>query len=172
MKLIQNVIRDTATPSWLNSVPSNFGEASAGHLKADEWRTLCTVYLPLALIFAWSDGNQHYSSRSARNRCRVVLDHTMELFSAARLIFLRTMTEARCQAYRSCMIRYISRLKDVHPTAPLKASHHLSIHLYDFLKLFGPVRSWWTFPFERLIGMVTCLPHNHKFGQCASNCIL
>lgn len=34
---ICNVIQDTSVPTWLGSVPSNFGEASAGTLKADEW---------------------------------------------------------------------------------------------------------------------------------------
>ncbi|HEV7736481.1 MAG TPA: hypothetical protein VGO47_03810 [Chlamydiales bacterium] len=47
---IQNVIRDTIVPSWIESVPKNYGEAAAGTLKADEWRTLATVYLPIALI--------------------------------------------------------------------------------------------------------------------------
>jgi hypothetical protein len=37
MKHIRDVIANTATPSWLNSVPHNFGDAAAGPLKADEW---------------------------------------------------------------------------------------------------------------------------------------
>ncbi|KAI6037172.1 hypothetical protein BKA83DRAFT_4041305 [Pisolithus microcarpus] len=49
MQHIQNVIKETTIPSWLRSVPKNFGEAKAGTLKADEWRTLATIYLPLAL---------------------------------------------------------------------------------------------------------------------------
>ena len=37
MNRIREVIRDMATPSWLSSVPHNFGDAAAGTLKADEW---------------------------------------------------------------------------------------------------------------------------------------
>jgi hypothetical protein len=37
LKRIRNVIQNTSIPTWLGSVPSNFGEASAGTLKADEW---------------------------------------------------------------------------------------------------------------------------------------
>lgn len=36
---IREVIKDMVTPSWLESVPHNFGDALAGTLKADEWRT-------------------------------------------------------------------------------------------------------------------------------------
>jgi hypothetical protein len=53
MKHIQDVIANTATPSWLNLVPYNFSDAAAGPLKADEWRTMTTVYIPLALISLW-----------------------------------------------------------------------------------------------------------------------
>ena len=34
---IQSVIQNTVTPSWINSVPHNYGEASAGSIKAAEW---------------------------------------------------------------------------------------------------------------------------------------
>ncbi|KJA13345.1 hypothetical protein HYPSUDRAFT_151691, partial [Hypholoma sublateritium FD-334 SS-4] len=49
LQRVRDVIRDTDTPSWLPSVPYNFGSTSAGHLKADEWRTLTTVYFPISL---------------------------------------------------------------------------------------------------------------------------
>ncbi|KAJ3818491.1 hypothetical protein F5880DRAFT_1491291 [Lentinula raphanica] len=54
---IQSVIREALTPSWVNSVPKNFGEAKAGSLKADEWRTLSTLYLPIALVILWGDND-------------------------------------------------------------------------------------------------------------------
>ncbi|KAG2742833.1 hypothetical protein P692DRAFT_201870580 [Suillus brevipes Sb2] len=50
---IRDVIRDASVPTWLGSVPSDFGDASAGTLKADEWRSLITVYLPIALVSLW-----------------------------------------------------------------------------------------------------------------------
>jgi hypothetical protein len=161
---IRNVITNTITPSWLGSVPKNFGDASAGTLKADEWRTLVTVYLPFALISLWGAGSFHKTDAKAK-RMREVLDHSMDLFCATRLICLRTMTIHRMEAFRGLMVQYISNLRDIHPEAPYKTSHHLSLHMYEFLKLFGPARSWWTFPFERLIGILQRLPHNDKSGE-------
>ncbi|KAJ3933177.1 MAG: hypothetical protein NXY57DRAFT_865588, partial [Lentinula lateritia] len=77
---IQHVIRHTTTPSWLNSVPKNYGDAKAGSIKADEWRTLSTVYLPLALITLWGDNNGH--PPPADNLLLKALNHTMALFQA------------------------------------------------------------------------------------------
>ncbi|KAG2062592.1 hypothetical protein BDR04DRAFT_988305, partial [Suillus decipiens] len=84
---ICDVICDTTTHTWLGSVPKNFGEASTGMIKADEWQSLITIYLPIALM-------------------------------------------------------------------------SLPAHL------------WWCFSFERLIGIIQCLPVNHKFGELENTMLL
>jgi hypothetical protein len=61
MQHIRNVVDNTTTPSWINSIPYNFGEAAAGPVKADEWHTLSTIYLPLALVSSWGQGTTHFS---------------------------------------------------------------------------------------------------------------
>ena len=67
MARIREVIRDTNTPSWLENVPHNFGDVSAGNLKADEWRTMCTVYLLIILVSLWGEGTTHHSSSIANS---------------------------------------------------------------------------------------------------------
>ena len=163
MRHITDVVKNTVTPSWLNSVPLNFGEATAGTLKADEWRTMATIYLPLALVSLWGIGSSHPTAGNGE-KLRATLNHTMALFSAVRLVCMRTMNQSRMTAYRDYMVRYIRDLHVVHPDAPYKTSHHMALHIYDFLELFGPVHSWWCFPFERLIGLLQRQPSNHKFG--------
>lgn len=162
---VREVIMKTTTPSWLNSVPSyNFGDKSAGTLKADEWRTIATVYLPLALVPLWGEGSSHPSAAKAQ-AARAILDHTMILFSAVRIVCLRTMTQARMDTYRDYMLQYIDQLRVLHPQTKYKPSHHMAVHLHDFLGLFGPVHFWWCFPFERVIGLLQRQPKNHIFGE-------
>ncbi|KAG1850991.1 hypothetical protein C8R48DRAFT_612869 [Suillus tomentosus] len=160
---IRNVIRDTTTPTWLGSVPKNFGEASAGTIKADEWRSLITIYLPIALVSLWGAGTSHSSDEIAV-RLKTILDHTMELVGAVYLACARTMTPRRAQAYRSHIAAYVGKLQTIHPTFSVRPNHHASFHIYDYLLLFGPAHSWWSFPFERLIGIIQRIPINHKFG--------
>ncbi|KAF9471043.1 hypothetical protein BDN70DRAFT_820529 [Pholiota conissans] len=161
---IHSVIRDMDTPSWLRSVPPNFGYKAAGTLKADEWRTMSTVYLPVALISLWGEGTVHPSPEAA-SVFREALDHTMLLVGAISLACMRTMTNSRMMAYRNCIVDWLAQLTSVHPNVKPRVNCHLAIHIYDFLRLFGPVRSWWCFPFERLIGQIQRLPNNHKFGE-------
>jgi hypothetical protein len=145
MAQIREVIRDTNTPSWLPSVPYNFGDASAGNLKADEWRTMSTVYLPISLVSLWGEGTVHRSP-SVASSLRNVLDHTMAFISLA---CARTMTNARMLDYQKYITQWVGQLPVIHPNSKKRTNFHMAIHVYDFLRLFGPVRSWWSLPFER-----------------------
>jgi hypothetical protein len=75
------------------------------------------------------------------------------------------MTEARALAYRTYIATFIRDLQDIHPEATHRTNQHMAMHIYDFLRLFGPVHSWWCFPFECLIGQLQQLTTNHKFGM-------
>jgi hypothetical protein len=146
---IRNIIRDTATPTWLGSVPKNFGEASAGTIKADEWRYLITIYIPIALVNLWGAGTSHPSDELAI-RLKTILDHTMELVGAVYLACAQTMTPSRAQAYRLHIATYVGKMQKIHSTFSVRPNHHASFHICDYLLLFGPAHSWWCFPFEHL----------------------
>src|ERR1700730_8500347 len=98
MLWIQQVIKMTDTPSWLNSVPHNFGDAKARMVKADEWRNLSTIFLPISLISMWGEDSSHPSPEIATNFGRI-LNHTMLLVSAVSFACMRTMTATRSAAY-------------------------------------------------------------------------
>ena len=160
-------MKHTAVPSWLNSVPYNYGTATARVLKANEWRNMATIFFPLALISTWGEGSIHQTALNSRKLCKI-LDHTMLLVSAILLVCMHTMTEVRSKFYLDYMTQYISTLPNLHPNAHLKPNHHMLMHVPLFLWLYGPVRSWWCFPYEWLIGQIQQLLSNHKAGQMES----
>jgi hypothetical protein len=161
---IRDVIKNTVTPAWLNPVPSNFGYAAAGTLKAAEWRTLAAVYLPIALVTLWGEGSNHPSHKVASN-LRQVLDNTMALFSAAQLACMRKLTNEDIDAYHEQITRYVKDFQVLYPSIKCRPNHHMAQHIPKFLRSFGPVQSWWCFPFERLIGVLQRLPSNNKLGR-------
>jgi len=168
---IQHVIQATITPSWVNSVPNQFGESSAGTIKADEWRILSTLYLPIALITFWND-NESSSLQERDLSFLSVLDHSMALFQAVGLLCRYTMTPDRASAYRSLMRTWIQDLHIVHPKTrghEKRVNVHAALHIYDFLNLFGPVMGWWCFPFERMIGGLQKINTNDKIGGMLSS---
>lgn len=106
---------------------------------------MTTVYVPIVLISLWGDDG---TSRPATARFSHILDHTMALVSAVSVACLWTMTEARKSAFCHCMAMWVSGLQKIHSGSNNRVNGHMALHIYDFLRLFGPVRSWWCFPFE------------------------
>ena len=161
---IKNVIADTTVPSWVGSVLQNFGDAAAGTLKADEWRTLGTIYLPLALISIWGQGTPHKSDYEGFQASQV-LNHTMLLVSAVNIASKHSVSKSRSFDYLDQMSQYLSGLQVMHPDATFHPYHHLALHLPHFFQLFGPSRCFWTYPFERVIGQIQRLLSNHQIGM-------
>ncbi|KIM61165.1 hypothetical protein SCLCIDRAFT_122774 [Scleroderma citrinum Foug A] len=141
LKQIRDIIRETMMPSWFGSVPGNFSDISVGTIKADEWHSLITVYIPITLISLWG-------GPSSKATLKPILDHTMDLVSAVYISCARTMTSECATAYHSYIASYVGSLKCVHPAFNVQPNHHATFHVYDYLVLFSPVHSWWTFPFE------------------------
>lgn len=133
---------------------------------------MSTVYFPISLVAVWGEGSPHQTPEVATT-LRRILDHTMALVSAVSIACLRVMTPNRMLAYQTYIQQWYRDLEPIHgPVIGKRVNGHMAIHIGQFLSLFGPVRSWWTFPFERLIGQIQRIPHNHMFGGQFTRCHL
>ncbi len=159
---IHNDIACLIRPSWLMSVPAQLGNASHGKLKADQWRALGTTFLPISLVHLWSDEDE---SNQRSVRCLQILDVTMSLLSAVILATSRTTSSDHIDQIQGHLLDYLNGLKQVFPDYKLHPNHHMSLHIPEYIKLFGPVHAWWAFPFERVVGMLQRNPSNYKSGN-------
>jgi hypothetical protein len=158
LETLRRVVTQLVKPSWVRGISVNFGAASAGTPKADEWRMLFTIFLPIALVQLWS----HYPLNDRR---RQVLNHTMHLVSAIAIVCRQSMIDSLATAYHHHLTEWVKGLASLYPDAVAVPNIHMAFHIYDGLILFGPVRSWWTFPFERVVGLVQRLISNHIYGN-------
>jgi hypothetical protein len=162
MKEVWSDIEAMLTPSWITSVPKNLGSPSHGKVKADQWRVLGTMYLPVSLVRLWGkarDGDER------SERCRKILNSTISLLSAVIVASSRVTSASRADLYLQHMQAYLSGIQSLFPEYKLHPNHHMALHLHEYLMLFGPVHAWWTFPFERIIGMLQRIPTNSKIGK-------
>ena len=98
-------------------------------------------------------------------RCRKIGDVTISLLSAVSIACSRTTTIKHADAYLQHMQSYLEGLKELFPEYKFCPNHHMSLHLYEYIKFYGPVHSWWTFPFERVIGILQRISTNYKPGK-------
>ncbi|KAJ3753729.1 hypothetical protein EV360DRAFT_52975, partial [Lentinula raphanica] len=162
LQRVRQAIKEISVPSWIAKPPSDFGDKTAGTLKADHWRVLFTIYIPLALISLW-DASSPLAGNEARDRTSV-LETSMFLTCASIAMTRNTLSQKRRNLFRHCLREHIEGLKKNFPGF-LIPSHHLSFHIYDFMESFGTVRDWWGLPFEGTIGKLQRIPTNHKVGQ-------
>ncbi|KAF8801722.1 hypothetical protein BYT27DRAFT_7114366 [Phlegmacium glaucopus] len=112
MTELRSDIEHMYTPSWLTSVPTNLGEPSHGKLKADQWHTLGTTYLPVSLICLW-DWLKDNDQRS--RQCQKLLAVTLSLISAVVIASSWTTSQEKADLYLHHMQAYLNGLHELFP---------------------------------------------------------
>ncbi|PIL35294.1 hypothetical protein GSI_02019 [Ganoderma sinense ZZ0214-1] len=153
---LRNDIMTTYLPSWMERPPANFGSAAHGKLKADHWRTVCSVSMVITLVRIWAS--------STTPGDKLLLDNFIHLVIAADLATRHSMDPERARLFDEHMLAYLQTLRALfeHDLVP---NHHLSLHLASCLLLFGPVRGWWAYPFERYNGIIQRLNTNNHIAE-------
>jgi hypothetical protein len=153
---IRKAASDMIVPSWMTRLPQNFGSASAGSLKADQWRIIATLYAPIVLVQEWPthDPKSYYWLKSS-----------MDLMSAIYACSSHTVSTESIREYEKYIYSYLSILKDHFSDTPFVPNHHASLHIIDLLKDLGPAFGWWSFPFERIMRELQNFLTNSKIGK-------
>ncbi|TFK16500.1 hypothetical protein FA15DRAFT_602686, partial [Coprinopsis marcescibilis] len=169
---LQANIKAMITPTWTSKIPENLRQASHGKLKADQWRLLGTVYLPASLIRLWAHQRNGPTASDAIICRQQVLEITMSLFSAVSIATVHTTSEGKAELYLQHIQAYCDRVKNLYLNYQFRPNHHMAFHLSEYLCMYSPVHSWWTFPFERIIGMLQCIPTNNKLCKSPHTYVL
>lgn len=148
-------------PSWVTSVPLDISSVGS-KLKSDQWRTLGNLYLPVTLIRLWNSATPQDERTQQR---RELLHLTMLLFSAIAVGTSRVTSKKHSAEFLKHIVAYAQELKRLFPEYEFRANHHMAIHIHELLLCYGPVYGWWTFPYERMIGMLQRMSTNHKTGM-------
>ncbi|KAJ4001071.1 hypothetical protein F5050DRAFT_1561567 [Lentinula boryana] len=162
LRRVQQAVSEVVTPAWVTNPPPNVGLYEAGVLKADNWRTLFAIHVPLATLSLWKEA----SPLAAANACDMasVMDTVMHLVCASLVMTKRKLSMSRREQFRHLLRLHIMGLKQNFP-GWIFPSHHLAFHIFEFMDLFSGVRHWWLFPFEKMIGKLQRIPTNHKPGE-------
>ncbi|OJT09667.1 hypothetical protein TRAPUB_13853 [Trametes pubescens] len=152
---IREDIVKTYLPSWLERPPRNFGSAAHGKLKADHWRTVCTVSMVITLVRLWG-------TATASAEQKALLENFVHLVCAVDLAVRRSVDPDRIAKFDEHMQDYLAGLRLLFEWHQFVPNNHLSLHLKECLDNFGPVHAWWAFPFERFNGLLQKLNTNSK----------
>ncbi|KAI7939845.1 hypothetical protein MJO29_014581 [Puccinia striiformis f. sp. tritici] len=143
-------------PSWIKQPLSMLGKASHGKVKADEWRNLYSMQLPLILPLYWRAPDVQQLS---------LLHNFAHLVSLVNIGSKRHTESGLIAKYRHHLQAYLLTSVSIFNQETVAPNHHMAIHLAKCLEKFGPVRSWWAFPLERLMGQILKASHKNHIGE-------
>ncbi|KZT33048.1 hypothetical protein SISSUDRAFT_993468 [Sistotremastrum suecicum HHB10207 ss-3] len=144
------------TPSWLGRTPTYPGSAQAGSLKADEWRSFCSIFLVFSLGRMWPRKGGRFPA---------LFNNFMDLVAATELASLRTVTPYTTTLYEKYLRSYLEGHKKLFLDKRFVPNQHTALHLGEMLSMFGPIHAWRTYPFERYNGMMQTINTNSKIGS-------
>jgi hypothetical protein len=163
---IRDASREMLIPSWMTRLPREFGSAAAGSLKADEWRVVSSLYVPLAMIMEWSEGTDNTVEVTEERKKKIdLLQLTMHLTSAILSCTSHTITDEAIALYKHHILEYFKGVQRLFPDEPWVPNYHAALHLAAFFAAMGPAHGWWTFPFERLIKVLQSANTNSRMGE-------
>ncbi|KAJ4464888.1 hypothetical protein C8J55DRAFT_441757 [Lentinula edodes] len=161
LKRVNQTIREVTVPSWISKPSEYIGLPRAGTLKADNWRRLFAIFLPLALLSMWQVCSP--TATSDAREMGSVLDTSLYLTCALIAMTKHKSTLQDRQNFREYLRQHVLGLKHNFPGWILP-SHHVSFHIFDYMDLLGPLHNFWCFPGERLISRLRNITINNKIG--------
>ncbi|KAI0310269.1 hypothetical protein OF83DRAFT_1070794 [Amylostereum chailletii] len=158
LKELWKITSRTTLPSSMARGPARFGTPGQGRIKADEWRTICLVLLPITLIIEWGNATDGEIERD-------LLDNFMALVTTVKWATRHMTSERIRNIVQTSYHFYCESLVEIFGEGFLSPNHHLTFHLIECLTLFGPVIGWWAFPFEQYNGIIQRIRNNGRFGS-------
>ena len=131
MSRIRSGLAAVTVPSWLERPPTNLGEKSHGKLKADTWRILFTVFLPLILPELWHG--------TLDNRSNLLLENFHLLVYCTNIVCSNIVTSDMPELYAQHYHAYLLTSKQLFPHAKPRPNHHYAMHNAEQLRFWGPL---------------------------------
>jgi hypothetical protein len=166
LKLLQKHIESIIRPPYRQAPPRDLGNPGHGKLKADQWKTCIEFDIPVSVAQLWSretsPPGQDLDVTARRDK---VFQSIMHLAVAVRWGTSYRISEHHSQLFEENMVAYLRLLLELYPNIQFRPNHHTALHIGPLLTQFGPVHSWWMFPFERVIGILQKFNTNSKMGK-------
>lgn len=136
LKIIQDIIDTTLPPSDIGRIPLKIASGFAG-FTADQWKSWCLIYSTLALRDILPEDHRYY----------------WQSFVDCLSLWGQTIISHREIEYGHLAMKdFLNKLESVWGPEIATPNMHMHLHIKECLLDYGPLYSFWCFPFERLNG--------------------
>jgi hypothetical protein len=160
---IRKALPEIILPCGLTQVPANLGDPKHGKLKASEWHSLFSTYLPLSLFnFFVHDPTKCATDGSSNEN---LLLNFSSLVICTNIVSLKSTTNADANKFAEAYLLYTETLKVVFDQPKIVPNHHYALHTPKQMKWWGPLLNVSEFSGEKVNGMLQKMKTNGIIGE-------
>ena len=148
MPVVSNKSKALISPMKIGRLPIKI-EANYSGFSADQWRNWCIIYSPIVLKDA------------IPSRIHAIWLH---FFNACRLLCRRAIKKCMIEEADEELHKFCEGIENIFGAQSCIPNMHLHLHLHlrDCAMDYGPLYSYWCFPFERYNGTIGGYTTNRK----------
>jgi hypothetical protein len=141
LRVAQNRMDYIELPSDIGRIPPKvaIGKDGFSNLTADQWKTFIMIY-STTILWDMLDNND-----------RKILGHFVR---ACNLLVTRFITEDDLKEAQERLRDMACLIESTYGPEFITSNIHLALHIPDCCRDYGPIYSFWLFPFERLNGYI------------------
>jgi hypothetical protein len=141
LRVAQNRMDNVVLPSDIGRIPPKIAIGNEGFSKltADQWKTFIMIY-STTILWDMLDGND-----------RKILGYFVR---ACNLLVTRLITKDDLNEAQERLKDMAHLIENTYGPEFITSNIHLALHIPDCCRDYGPVYSFWLFPFERLNGYI------------------
>ncbi|POW01712.1 hypothetical protein PSTT_12309, partial [Puccinia striiformis] len=156
---IRKALPDIIIPRGVTQVPLNLGDPKHGKLKASEWHSLFSTYLPLSLINFFVDN----PAKCATDNNQICYSFS-SLVICTNIVSLKSINDSDSNKLAEAYSLYTETSKLVFDSPKILPNHHYALHLPEQMKWWGLSRMC-PIPGERVNGILQKMKTNGIIGQ-------
>ncbi|MBW0593242.1 hypothetical protein O181_132957, partial [Austropuccinia psidii MF-1] len=161
---IKRAISDVKVPAGITKVPFAIGELKTGKLKASEWHSLFSLYLPLAIMDIPSV-TCYGLGQNEGSKAKLLLDNLSSLTICTNILASRCVNEINCNEFIKEYDNHCQTSQQLFMDITIVPNHHYALHLADQMKWWGPLLAISEFPGERINGWLQKVNNNGLIDQ-------
>ncbi|KAI7963216.1 hypothetical protein MJO29_003643 [Puccinia striiformis f. sp. tritici] len=158
---IRKALPDIIIPRGVTQVPLNLGDPKHGKLKASEWHSLFSTYLPLSLINFFVDNPAKCATDNNQN----LLLNFSSLVICTNIVSLKSINDSDSNKLAEAYSLYTETSKLVFDSPKILPNHHYALHLPEQMKWWGPLSNVSEFSGERVNGILQKMKTNGIIGE-------
>ncbi|MBW0537051.1 hypothetical protein O181_076766 [Austropuccinia psidii MF-1] len=161
-----SALSDVRVPFGVTRIPQWLGQTKEGKIKASEWQSFFSIYLPLAAIdILVGDMSIFLENANKGGKTCLLIENFSALVVCTHILEAQSITNFNCLHLKEEYCNYCETSKTLFSGCTINLNHQYALHIKSQLRKWGPLIGVSEFAGERLNGILQSIPTSGELGS-------